>query len=204
MAVTSPGEWINNLSLEKILDLDLTGFVDLFFLIIMIAIYAIVIYNFYRFIARRDCFKPTKIKYTKTVGALRYLFLYPFVSILFFIGFTLIFIFMIDPSRYSIIEILWLAFAIVVGIRITAYYTEDLSKDVAKMLPFAILAIFLVDRSYFSFDGALQTVNELPQFINQIIQFILIIILVEWILRIALAVRYRIFPKKQETTAVEW
>jgi hypothetical protein len=204
MAVPNPEEWINNLSLEKILDLDLTGFVDLFFLIIMIAIYSIVIFNFYRFIARRDCFKPTKIKYTRTVGALRYLFLYPFVSILFFIGFTLIFIFMIDPSKYSMREILWLAFAIVIAIRITAYYTEDLSKDVAKMLPFAILAIFLVDRSYFSFDAALQTINELPQFINQIIQFVMIIILVEWILRIALSIRYRIFSKKQETTAVEW
>ena len=48
MAVPNPEEWINNLSLEKILDLDLTGFVDLFFLIIMIAIYSIVIFNCYR------------------------------------------------------------------------------------------------------------------------------------------------------------
>ena len=68
------------------------------------------------------------------------------------------------------------AFAIILAIRITAYYTDDLSKDVAKMLPFALLGIFLVDPSYFAFDDFIARINSLPEFINTAIQFIIFII----------------------------
>jgi branched-subunit amino acid transport protein AzlD len=84
-----------------------------------------------------------------------------------------------------------------VAIRITAYYTEDLSKDVAKMLPFAILGIFLVDSSYFSIESVNDRINMLPEFINLIIQFLLLIIFTEWILRAILSIKNYIFPKKE-------
>jgi len=191
---------LNNLldkfSIEKIFSGDLSLFTWLFSLIIMIAIYSVIIYHFYRYIARRDCFKPSKRKYSKAIGFLKYTFLFPFVAILFFMGFSLILIFL--TKSYDIAHILYVAFVLVIAIRVTAYYTEDLSKDVAKMLPFAILAIFLVDSSYFSIDSLTERINSMPDYINQIIQFILLIILVEWILRIALTIRYAISPKKEE------
>ena len=92
---------------------------------------------------------------------------------------------------------MYTAFAIIVAIRITAYYTEDLSKDVAKMLPFAILAIFLVDSSYFSIETVTDRINAIPDYINEILQFLILIIIVEWILRATLTIRYAIFPKKE-------
>ena len=165
----------------------------------MIAIYAVVIYHFYRYIARRDCFKPTERKHSKTIGFLKYTFLFPFVAILFFMGFSLMFIFLTKSD--NIAPILTTAFAIIIAIRITAYYTEDLSKDVAKMLPFAILGIFLVDPAYFTIGHVTNKINLLPQFVNGIIQYILLIIIVEWILRLALTIRYAIFPKKEKSKA---
>ena len=72
-------EWTENLSIEEILSGNLEGFIALFYLIIMIAIYAIVIYHFYRYIARRDCFKPSKRKHTKTVGFFKYFFFFHFL-----------------------------------------------------------------------------------------------------------------------------
>lgn len=194
----SIAELSEHISLTAILDGDLSLFTWLFYLIIIIAIYSIVIYHFYRFIARRDCFKPTKTRYSKAVGVLRYLFLYPFIAILFFIGFSMILIFL--TKTYNIETVLYVAFAIVLAIRITAYYTEDLSKDVAKMLPFAILGIFLVDSTYFKFSSVTDRLNEIPEYINLIIQFLILIIIIEWILRLALMVRYAIFPKKEEST----
>ena len=69
------------------------------------------------------------------------------------------------------------------------------------MLPFAILGIFLVDSSYFSMETVTDRINALPENVNAIIQFLILIIIVECILRIALNVRYAIFPKKEATPA---
>jgi len=195
MAVTNFNEWASNLSLDKLFSGNLEAFVPILYLIISIAIYSIIIFHFYRFIARRDCFKPSKRKHTKTVGFLKYAFLFPFVAVLFVMGFSLMMIFI--TRTYSVKQILSTAFAVVVAIRITAYYNEDLSKDVAKMLPFAILAIFLVDSSYFSIDTVTERINTMPEFANFIVQYIFFMIIVEWILRIALTIRYAILPKKE-------
>ena len=188
-----------NFSFEKILSGDLSLFTWLFSIIILIAIYSIVIYHFYRYIARRDVFKPSKRKHSKAIGYLKYALLFPFVAFLFFIGFSLMLIFL--TKSYTVLNILYVSFVIIVAIRITSYYTEELSRDVAKMLPFAILAIFLVDSSYFSIDTVTARLNTIPENINAIIQFLILIIIVEWILRLALKVRYAIFPKKEATPA---
>ena len=196
--VADMSEWSKNFSLDQILSGNLDAFQALFYLIIMLSIYAVVIYHFYRYIARRDCFKQSVSTHTKFVGFCKYFFLFPFVAIVFFLGFSLILISLTKTSSYDISTILSLSFSIILTIRITAYYTEDLSKDVAKMLPFAILGVFLVDSTYFSLDAVEQRIGMLPENINLIIQFLILIILVEWILRIALNVRYKILPKKEK------
>jgi hypothetical protein len=198
MAVGDISDWATNWSWEKILSGDLDVFISLGILIVSIAIYSVIIYNFYRFIARRDCFKPTQIKYKTTVGFLRYFFLFPFIAIAFFMGFSLMLIFL--TRSYSIDQLLATSFAIIVAIRITSYYTEDLSKDVAKMLPFALLGIFLVDPTYFTIDLVGERFDQLPNFINIIVQFLFLIIIVEWVLRIVLMIKQKIRPPKPETT----
>ena len=185
---------LGRFSIEKILGGDLSLFTWLFSIMIMIAIYSIIIYHFYRYIARRDCFKPSERKHSKVIGILKYLFVFPVIAMLFFIGFSFILIFLTNTIEIS--QVLYTAFVLVVAIRITAYYTEDLSKDVAKMLPFAILGIFLVDSSYFSIESVSERINMLPEFINLIIQFLLLIIFTEWILRAVLGIVCYIFPKK--------
>ena len=199
--VADISEWSQNFSLEQLLSGNLEAFQALFYLIIMIAIYSIAVYHFYRYVARRDCFKPSKKKHSKFVGFCKYFFLFPFVAGIFFVGFSLILISLTKKGGVlggEIESILSLAFAIIVTIRITAYYTEDLSKDVAKMLPFAVLGVFLVDSSYFSIETVISRISTIPQYANMIAQFLVLIILVEWILRIALNIRYKILPKKEE------
>ncbi|KYK21173.1 hypothetical protein AYK24_09525 [Thermoplasmatales archaeon SG8-52-4] len=190
---------INNLigkfSIEKILSGDLSLFTWLFSIIIMIALYSVIIYHFYRYIARRDCFKASEKKHGKAIGILKYMFVFPVIAMLFFIGFSFILIFLTNTIEIS--QILYTAFVLVLAIRITAYYTEELSKDVAKMLPFAILGIFLVDSSYFSVESVTERINMLPDYVNLIIQFLLLIIFTEWIFRAILAIRNYIFPKKE-------
>jgi len=198
MGIENLSEWSTHFSWEEIMSGNFEFIISLFYLIISIAIYSVIIYHFYRYIARRDCFKPSDRRHSKSIGFCKYFFLFPFVAMAFFMGFSLMLIFL--TKNYEIDALLSTSFAIIVAIRITAYYTEDLSKDVAKMLPFALLGVFLVDPTYFTVDIVNQRINSLPAHVNMILQFLFLIIIVEWILRIALVLRYRILPKKEVKT----
>ena len=190
-----------NLSFEKILSGDFSGVISLFYIALLIAIYSVVIYHFYRYIARRDCFKPSKREHTKTVGFFKYFCLFPVIAVIFFIGFSMMLLFM--AKDISLDTVLSTSFAIVIAIRICSYYTEDLSRDVAKMLPFALLGIFLVSPSYFIWEDITNKVNLLPELVNVATRYILFIIIVEWILRALLTVKCTIFPPKEEAVAEE-
>ena len=171
----------------------------IFGLVISIAIYSVIIWHFYRFIARRDCFKISEGRHPKLVGFFKYFFIFPFVAIIFFLGFSILMLFLTrgaDQSEEIVLLVLSTSFAIVMAIRITSYYSEDLSKDVAKMLPFALLGIFLVDPSYFNFDVTMSNIYSIPDHANSIAGYIFFIIIIEWILRGLLALRYAIIPKK--------
>jgi hypothetical protein len=196
MAFNNISDWMNNFSPDKILSGDFSWLEPIFYLAISIAIYAIIIWHFYRFIAKRDCFQTGECRFPKIVGFFKYSLLFPFVAIIFFLGFSLLLL--VLTRNYETVQVLTTSFAIVLSIRITAYYNEDLSKDLAKMLPFALLGVFLVDPSYFRFDLTWTNFNSLPQYINEIIMFIFFLIIIEWVLRILLTIRYIILPSKQK------
>lgn len=177
---------IFNFSQKQVLSADLYGLMSVLYLVLLIAIYSIFIWHFYRFIAQKDCFKIKERKHPKIIGFLKYFFIFPFVAFLFFFGFAIIMLFL--TKNLSIEGTLSTSFAVILAIRITAYYSEDLSKDLAKMLPFALLGIFLVDPSYFSFQDVIDKAYSIPEFLTLCIQFIIFIILVEWFLRMAMAV----------------
>ena len=198
MGLENFSDFMSKLDLKSIFSGDLSPFIPIFYLVIAIAIYAIVIWHFYRFIAKRDCFKLSTSKHPKLVCFAKYFFVFPFIAGAFFVGFSMLMLFI---TRYETGLVLSTAFAIVLAIRITAYYSEDLSKDVAKMLPFALLGVFLVDPSYFQPGDITDKVYSLPDFLTLSIQFILFIIIVEWVLRILLTIRYTILPQKSKPVA---
>jgi hypothetical protein len=195
MAFEKFSEIFSSNLMDSILTGDTSLLLPLVYLIILIAIYSIVIWHFYRFIARRDCFRINYSRHPKLISILKYSLIYPFVAFLFFIGFSLMMLFI--TKNYEITGILSTSFAIVTAIRITAYYSEDLSKDVSKMLPFALLGLFLVEPSYFSFGEIINKTYLLPEFFSLCIQFIILIVLVEWVLRTILAIKKMIFVKVQ-------
>ena len=186
-------------SITNILEINPSDIAAVAYLIISIAVYSIIIWHFYRFVAKRDIFKISFSKYSKVFSFLKYFFLFPFVAFLFFAGFSLMLFFLGKDLAQT--QVLSTAFAMIAAIRITAYYSENLSKDVAKMLPFAMLGLFLIDPSYFVFGDVVSKIQSIPNFLILAIQFLLFIIVMEWILRIMLTIRYAIFPKKQKRAA---
>jgi hypothetical protein len=57
-----------HLSFEKILSGDFSGVISLFYIAILIAIYSVVIYHFYRYISRRDCFNILKLLVSSNIS----------------------------------------------------------------------------------------------------------------------------------------
>tara|TARA_Y100000310_G_scaffold84897_1_gene81748 strand:+ start:1346 stop:1948 length:603 start_codon:yes stop_codon:yes gene_type:complete len=166
----------------------------LFLFLIGMVVYSVFIFKFYRFVATRDIFElnlqqyQTRAKWAwlkETLSILlyilEYLILFPiFVSTWFAIFAGLLIIL----SNQSVEVILLIAMSIVATIRVTAYYSEDLSKDVAKMLPFALLGIFLIDISFFSLESIVAAITTLPTLLDTIVYYLIFAIFIEFLLRI--------------------
>lgn len=173
--------------------------------IIGMVIYGIFIFKFYRFIARKDIFELDLQKYAQVrFGVLRkfvstlfylikYIVLFPLFSFFWFLIFNLLLMFL--SKEQTIGSIMLVSIAIVSAVRITAYYDEDLSKDLAKMLPFALLGIFLVDIKYFSFSNSWAIAMQIPSMWKTMLYYLVFVMALELILRTASVILRPVLPK---------
>ena len=70
----------------------------------------------------------------------------------------------------------------------TAYYNEDLSKDLAKILPFAVLGIFLVNASFFTVSESLDVLKQAKDSRESVLYYLAFLIVMEFALRLSLMV----------------
>ena len=176
--------------------------------VLSIAIYSIFIFNFYRFIAKKDVFPLNLDKYnTSKSPALRktlhfifyvfkYILLFPIFSFFWFAILTILLSFLSKNS--SVENILLVSIAVVGAVRITAYYNEDLSRDLGKMLPFALLGVFLVDISFFSFGNSIILLKTIPEKYSLLVYYLVFAILLEFVARILYGFT-RLFKRKKKT-----
>ncbi|MFH1682886.1 MAG: hypothetical protein ABIA37_03745 [Candidatus Woesearchaeota archaeon] len=210
---------LNHSSIEKMVDITNTTFVlglspleswaifkPLVLFIFGMVIYSIFIFKFYLFVSKRDIFKMDLAQYNrsehpllnKTLGAilytLEYILFLPLFTFFWFMVFTL---FLVMMSKHDLQTVLLISVAVIAAVRITAYYKEDLSKDLAKMLPFAMLGIFLLDMSYFNMAGAIQNFKQVINLWETLIYYLLFLIILEFILRIGHGF-FGVFRKKKK------
>ena len=135
-----------------------------------ITVYGVFVFNFYRFLARKDIFTLDLQKHNqakrpalrKTISVIFYtvkcLVLYPvFVFFWFFIMAVLLYFL----SRNQSVEVVMLvAMGVVGAIRISSYYQEALATDISKILPFALLGIMLIDSSILRLVESTESVRE--------------------------------------------
>ena len=184
----------NGLGVDAALDL----LVPVAIYVIGMAVYAVFIFKFYRFLASRDMFDLDFSKYEESrfklvrgflhlvsYGA-KYIILFPAFAFFWFAVLTLILVFLSQDRAFS--EVLLIALATVSAIRLTAYYDEDLSRDLAKILPFAVLAIFLIDGSFFEVDESLQVLKEVNNHRERIVYYLVFLIALEFALRLILSI----------------
>ena len=135
-----------------------------------ITVYGVFVFNFYRFLARKDIFTLDLQKHNqtrrpalrKTISVIFYTFkclmLYPvFVFFWFFIMAALLYVL----SRNQSVEVVMLiAMGVVGAIRVCSYYQEALATDISKILPFALLGIMLIDNSVLRLVESTESVRE--------------------------------------------
>ena len=173
---------------------------------ILITIYAIIIWHYYRTMAKRDFFITNKKEgkgifvgihnFISEFGTIaKYIFIYPIISFSFFAIFSILLFFL--SREQPIATILFIAAAYISAIRITAHYSEDLSKDLAKMIPFALLGVLIVDINFFSTTLFIERLQSLPNFILNIISFILYFLVLELVLKIIYRIKLFFFGKTE-------
>jgi hypothetical protein len=166
----------------------------LMFFVFGMAIYSVYIFRFYRFLARKNIFdldfkryETSRFRVVRSVLHLvfyivKYLMLFPCLTFFWFAVMTLMLAFL--RKNQTTETTLMVSMAVVSAVRITAYYDENLSDELAKILPFALLGVFLVEPTYFSFPAS---INLLQQAITQwenMAYYLLFVVALEFVLRL--------------------
>jgi len=169
------------------------SFFNFLVLVLLIVVYSIFVWKFYKFIAKKNILGLDLNKYnksshpffTKLIAGMfffiEYIIILPFLIFFWFATFTLFLIFLTE--ELDIQTLLIISATIVAAIRVTSYYKEDLSKDIAKLLPFTLLAVSILTPGFFNVERIFTQFSELPGFFNNIIYYLIFIIILEIILR---------------------
>lgn len=162
--------------------------------ILFILIYSGFFWNFNRVISKKD-FRINVIeryfdektegfgKTMKWIFALvKYFIVFPIFILFWFIVFALFFLFLSKSNDIG--NILIISAAMIISIRIMAFSQEDLSRNIAKIIPFTLLALFIINPSFLDLPGFLTKANLIQDLINSSQDFLILILLAEIILRI--------------------
>ncbi len=182
-----------------VLGADITNF---FIMALGIAVYGIILGTFYKTFSREKFFV---LEHTKDEGPvdeiihllaliLKYTLAFPVITFVWFMFLTLFLVFL---GSQSAADVMYIAIAVVAATRITAYWDEGISEDLAKMLPLGLLAFFIGNPSILDATVFEQKFFEITQVLPMGMQYFVYIILLEWILRICVGVRDFVIQHKK-------
>ena len=189
--------------------------ITLLFFTAVIVIYAVFVFYFYRFLAKKNLIELNLNKYNqyqnpaaiKFFAAIFYIIEYIILlPILTFFWFAILSVLVLVLAKgLDAATILLISAALVAAVRITSYISEDLSKDLAKMLPFTLLAIAITTAGFFDINALLQRIKEIPSLFSNIPYYLLFIVIIELVMRIGDSVQSAIHSSQaeEETTQTE-
>ena len=113
---------------------------------------------------------------------LEYIVILPFLIFFWFLIFT--FFLLVLTESLPVGTLLIISATIIAAIRMTAYYNEDLSKDLAKLIPFTLLGVSIINPNFFDVSRIISQISEVPQFVTHIVSYLIFIVALEIVLRI--------------------
>ena len=160
---------------------------------LFIVTYSLFVFYFYRFLAKKNIINLNLTKYNQyefgTVYRffaiiffiLEYLIILPFIT---FFWFGILSILMLILSKgIPITQILIISASLIGAIRITSFVSEDLSRDLAKMIPLALLALAITSAN-FNIELILEELKQIPSLLTKSVNFLIFIIGIEIIMRL--------------------
>lgn len=160
---------------------------------ILIFIYAIFISKVYRLISKKDIISLNLQQYNSfdhpslnklfagILYFIEYIILLPFLILFWYILFALALILFSDIG--SLDQVLLLSAAVVGSIRLLAYYNNEISAEVAKLVPFTILAITLLSHKIIDISKFREFMGNMQESIIFVGYVLLFIVCLEIILR---------------------
>jgi hypothetical protein len=116
-----------------------------------------------------------------------YVLLFPFLSFAFFLLVAGSMFFMSDFSSGNLTprETMTIAMAIVLAIRICAYFSENAAEDLARVMPLGLLGVILVTNQFADLRDSLENLRAFGDDVTLLWMFFLVVVAVEFLLRIA-------------------
>ena len=161
---------------------------------LVIAVYGIFVWLFYRFLAKRDILVANFRKYNvfehaglmKFFAAILYIFQFaiiiPVVITVWFGIFSILLLVLVKEQ--TVATKLLISAGVIGAIRIAAYFNEDLSRDLAKMFPFTLLSVAILTPGFFDISATISRVSEIWPLITSVFYYAIFIAIIEFVLRI--------------------
>ena len=162
--------------------------------IIAIAVYSGFVFMFYRILAKKDLLTLDLRKYADDFGGkvkkylrsmlfvVQYIVVVPILIAFWTLVLAVILTLLSDSSDHTRNALI--ATSVVGAVRILAYWTEDLSRDVAKMLPFAVLGVYLVSSTSVQWSAFQELLESLPELAKSFFSSLVLLAILETLLRI--------------------
>ena len=155
----------------------------LFVYTIIIALYALFVWFFYKSMSKRDLFQAKMGTGGTASYILKYLIALPIIVFLWFAGLTILLFFLSKTQTTA--GILLISMGVIGAVRITAYYKEELAMELAKIMPLAVLGLFIADPTFFSLDLFWQRVYDARTLGSGLMNYLIFAVLLEFYLRIS-------------------
>ncbi len=172
--------------------------VETFVLIVAVSLLCIFIWLFYASLSKRDFLRIdmrgrhaseyfSQRKFSIISYFVKYLIFTPFLVILWFMGLSIMLLFL---NRSMAIGAILTSSAVIVGvIRILSYYNNEAAEEVAKIVPFALIALFLMSSLGVTFTQVLSQLAQIPVLFDTILVYIGVLVFVEVVMRLSYATR---------------
>ena len=174
--------------------------------ILGIVIYSAFVFKFYRFLATKDLIDADLTQYSEGFTGFLKRFIHGVLSVIqhiLFVPFLISFWTLILAVILTLLSggdnLYWnvlVATSVVGSVRVISYFSEDLSRDVAKMLPFAVLGVFLVDAGSFNWEALEVLWKQLDEFAISFASSMVLVAILETILRITTTVKDVFWPSE--------
>ena len=167
---------------------------------LVLAAYTMTVFYFCRFISRRDVIRfqyaglrslvarntALRVLLFSWIWSVRYGVLFPIVAYGWFIMLTVMLAILYNSREPA--QLILISMSVITAVRVTAYLDEDLSRDIARILPFALLGLFIASFSDIEIEATLRLLRESVQEWERLLYYWVYVILQELVLRFGVPV----------------